>query len=257
MLRLLTLLLLSLALAQSATVRLYLKDGTNQRVREYEVQEDRVRYYSVERSQWEEIPLDLIDLKRTKAEQAEIEADRKSYTEANKAEDEAEREVAREIRRVPPEPGAYWINGKDLIPVKLAESKVKTNKGSSILKAISPLPFFAGKATLEIDGATAALKVAGDRPEFYFRLSAEERFALVRVTPQKAVRMVEKWSTIPVSNELIQEHIDIPIFRHQVGAGLYRIWPQKPAEPGEYAIIQFAEGKGNTQVWDFTLQVGK
>jgi len=256
-LRLLTLLLLSLALAQAATVRLYLKDGTNQRVREYEIVEDRVRYYSMERSQWEEIPLDLIDLKRTKAEQEEIEAVHKADKDANKAEDEAEREVAREIRRVPPEPGAYWINGKDLVAVKLSESKVNTNKGRSILKTLSPLPFFAGKATLEIDGVASANKVTGDRPEFYFRLSAEERFAIVRITPQKAVRVVEKWSTIPVSKELIQERIDIPIFRHQVGAGLYKIWPQQPIEPGQYAVIQFTEGKGNTQVWDFTLQGGK
>ena len=38
-----------------------LKDGSFQLVREYAVQGDRVRYYSLDRSQWEEIPSDLVD----------------------------------------------------------------------------------------------------------------------------------------------------------------------------------------------------
>ena len=51
--------LLALALvAWAANVKLYLTDGTYHLVREYQVQSDRVRYYSVERGEWEEIPLD-------------------------------------------------------------------------------------------------------------------------------------------------------------------------------------------------------
>ena len=48
--------------AWAANLKLYLKDGSYHIVREYQVQPDRVRYYSVERSEWEEIPLDLVDL---------------------------------------------------------------------------------------------------------------------------------------------------------------------------------------------------
>jgi hypothetical protein len=50
--------------AFAGNVKLYLKDGGYQLVREYQVQTDRVRYYSVERSQWEEMPLDLVDPNR-------------------------------------------------------------------------------------------------------------------------------------------------------------------------------------------------
>ena len=57
--------------AWAANFKLYLKDGTYQIVREYKVQSDRVRYYSIERSDWEEIPADLVDLKRTETEAAE------------------------------------------------------------------------------------------------------------------------------------------------------------------------------------------
>src|SRR5579864_6357084 len=41
--------------------KLMLKDGSFQLVREYRVEGDRVRYYSLDRSQWEEIPSDLVD----------------------------------------------------------------------------------------------------------------------------------------------------------------------------------------------------
>lgn len=46
----------------AANVKLFLTDGTWHWVREYQVLADRVRYYSVERSDWEEIPLSLADL---------------------------------------------------------------------------------------------------------------------------------------------------------------------------------------------------
>ena len=54
----------------AASIRLYLKDGTYHSVREYQTQGDRVRYYSTERSDWEEIPVELVYLKRTESEVA-------------------------------------------------------------------------------------------------------------------------------------------------------------------------------------------
>ena len=58
------------ATALAANIKLYLKDGGYHVVREYQVQSDRVHFYSVERSQWEDIPLGLVDLKRTETEAA-------------------------------------------------------------------------------------------------------------------------------------------------------------------------------------------
>jgi len=245
--------ILPVLLLAFASLKLYLKDGGYHTVREYEVKQDRVRYYSTERGDWEEIPLDLVDLARTKKEVSERETEVRAEKEANAAEDKAEREMRREVARVPKEAGAYWIRGDEMAALKQAESKVVTDKKRSVLKAITPIPLVAGKATVEVDGSHSAFIIGEDRPEFYFRLSAQERFGIVRLNPTKSARIVEKWNIIPVSKEIISEQDIVEIFRHQVGEELYKIWPQKPLAAGEYAVIQFTEGKGNTQVWDFRV----
>lgn len=251
--RLLPFLLLVGALTAAPAVRLYLKDGGFQTAREYEVLKDRVRYLSAERNEWEELPLDLVDLDRTRRESVDRDAARKKEAEAIDAEDKAEREQREELERIPYEPGVYQVDGTTVKSVKQAEVKAVGNKRRNLLKVITPIPIVAGQNSVEIDGLQASYAVANRRPYFYFRLSADERYAIVKLLPLKKSRRVETWDVIPVSNEIVQKHEAVPIFRRQLTDNLFQIWPEKPLEPGEYAVIQFTEGKANTQAWDFRV----
>lgn len=243
--------LLITSTAFAANHRLYLKDGGYHIVREYEVQSDRVRYYSVERSDWEEIPLDLVDLNKTKAEIDKKEARLSEEVKLDAAERKAEAEIRSEIAKIPTDPGVYWVDGKELRTLTAAESRVQTDKKRGILKVITPIPIVSGKATVEIDGEKAALRIHQSRPDFYIGLTQDQRFGMVKLIPKKGVRIVENITIIPVAEEKLEEMNEVEVFRHQVDERLYKIWPQQPLEPGEYAIVEYTEGKVNVQIWDF------
>jgi hypothetical protein len=244
------------AAAFGGTVRLYLKDGTYQVATEYKVLKDRVSYMSAERGEWEEIPLQLVDLERTKKEAVELEEQLKADAKSQAEEDAAERLAVKEVEEIPPEPGVYYIHNNKLEPVKVAESKIVNNKRRQVLKVLSPIPMVSGKATLEIDGDSSSREIAEKRPEFFFRLSTFERFGIVKVTPtKKGSRVVENIEIIPVSKEIGQKLLEVDSFKKQEGDNVYRIWPQKDMDPGEYALVEYTEGTDsiNTQVWDFKI----
>ncbi|MFN0102458.1 MAG: hypothetical protein ACKV2U_10265 [Bryobacteraceae bacterium] len=251
---------LATMLAFGASMRLFMKDGTYHVVSEYKVLSDRVRFYSLERSDWEEIPLELVDLVKTKgaveARDAELAAEKKAEAE----EDAAEKAMRKEIRSVPAEAGVYYLaEGEPMRALKQAELKIVTDKKRQILKVLTPIPILAGKSHVEIEGLKSAFAVGDDRPEFYFRLGTAERFALVRcvAAPKGTGRIVERWEIVPVVKEVVVQHEEVKIFRKQVGEGLYKVWPMEPLTTGEYAWIEFTEGKGNTQAWDFSFQAKK
>jgi len=238
----------------AANFKLYLKDGSYQLVREYKVMDGRVSYYAVERGEWEEIPLELVDLPRTQAEVKQREESRKEEAKAVAEEENAERDLRREIRRIPADPGVYRVEGVAITAIKAAEAKVVNNKGRHVLKLMSPIPMVSDKSWLELDGLHSANVLHENRPEFYIRLAAEERFGMLRMSEHKGNRVVEKLTIIPVVKEVAEEPDLVDTFRQQVAEGLYKIWPEKPLAPGEYAVVEYTEGKVNMQVWDFAVK---
>lgn len=241
------------AAAFGATSRLYLKDGDYQIVREYQVLADRVRYYSTERGDWEEIPLELVDLERTKKDAAEREAAVAAEAKEQDVEDQAIRTERKEEARVPEEPGVYYASGDKIQSLKPAEVEVNSSKGRTILKVLAPVPIVPGKSSVELKGDAAAYRASGDKPEFYIRLSDDERFAIIKLSKKKNARLLENVSILPVTNEVIEDLKIVATFKKQVSERTYKIWPEQPLEPGEYALVQYSEGALNWQVWDFGI----
>lgn len=256
--RTLSLLLLFVASLLGANFKLYLKDGTFHVVREYKVEGNRVRFYSVERSEWEEMPVDLLDLKRTESENAARNAKMAEEAKIISEEDKARQEQLKEIMKIPQDPGAYMLENNQLRIFKQAESKVHNNKGRTVLKVLSPIPMVSGKATIELDNAHSLNIVKDSRPEIYFQLSTDERFGVIKLTPKGEVRIADRLSIIPVTKEVVDDVDEVAVFRKQLTNDLlYKIWPEQPMADGEYAVVQFTPGKTNMQIWDFAIKAEK
>lgn len=239
--------------------RLYLKEGGWHMVREYQVLEDRVRYYSTERSEWEEIPLELVDLKRTEAERKARIEEEKKQAELADAEEAFEREIARQIARIPVDPGLYYFEGDEVREIRRAGLKSVASRKRTVLKILVPVPVVPGKAFLELPGPHAATAIAGQRPELYFRIDWTQTFVLARVKPKQKGegRIVGILQTEPVTKMSFFEFDTVDIFKQQLRSDLFKVWPAKPLEAGEYALVQYSEGEavdaGEILVWDFRI----
>src|SRR5882762_337260 len=172
--------------------KLVLVDGTFHLVREYSVHGDRVRYWSVERSDWEEIPTALVNWDAThkaEAEQSQQDADLKAKIRAS---DLAERAKGIDVDRsleikpalfLPDGVGFYSLEGKLIYEMKqtLAVPKLPTRREAESI--MSGTPIIPRKMTLEIRDAHAALRPITAEPEFFMRPADERepRFRLLRV----------------------------------------------------------------------------
>jgi hypothetical protein len=253
--RVFVLLLAAATLVFGATTKLYLKDGGYHVVREYQVQGDRVRFYSTERGEWEEMPLSLVDLEKTEAEHKRLQEETQKETRELDEEEKAERALRHEIESIPMNSGAYYKgNGEEAKALPAAEYQVVTNKTRKALTYLSPIPIIPGKATVVIKGDHSQFVVTDPRPEFYLRLAKEERFGIIQLTPKKNARIVENISIIPVANENYEERKKMPTFEQQMQGDLYKVWPEKPLAPGEYALVEYAEGEVDMMIWDFAVR---
>jgi hypothetical protein len=248
------LLLAGLLPLSAANVRLYLADGGGDMlVREYEVLEDRVRYYSIERSQWEEIPLALVDLEKTQQiekQQEEARAEREAEERVERA---AERGARTELHEVPIDDGVYYRDGDEVVTVKQAELKTETSKGRTLLKIFAPVPM-AGKQTIEVEGKSSEFVVTDSRPIFYMRLETTNRLGIMRLKDKKDARLAQVIEVVPQSKEVFEEQEEVEVFRQQFAPGVYKIWPVEPIPAGEYAVYEYTPGELNIRIWDFSCQ---
>ena len=253
----LRILILFLAIAPTLDAQkiiLYLKGGGDLIVREYKVEQERVRYYSLERSTWEEIPLEFVDLEQTRRVEARKAAAREERAEEDRVERAAIRKARVELHRVPLEYGVYFLNGDDVQSVEQAEVVVQGSKSRTFFKVFAPV--VVGKSTMELDGVESKLITADGRPMFYVRLEKITRLMMVRLKDKKKSRVVQRIYKEPQGTEVMEDQEEIEVFRQQLAPGVYKVWPVDPIPPGNYALIEYAPGKNELRVWDFTTRGG-
>ncbi len=250
---LLTLLLLA-GLAWADQFRLYLNDGSYHLVREYQKLSDRVRYYSVERADWEELPLDLVDLKKTEAERGARTEEAKKQAAMEDAEERFERAEEREVSSIPEGPGVYFARDGKVTELKRVELKPRADRKRTALRIIVPAPMISGKASLDIPGDKASVEIAGDKPMLYFRIDSPSRFTIVRLKPVRAGRTLGTMKVEPIAKLTTFEFDAVDVFRQQLRGDLYKVWPTVALKPGEYALVQYSEGlESEILAWDFRI----
>jgi hypothetical protein len=171
--------------AQQTTRRLILKDGSYQIVSKYEIQGDRVHYYSTERAEWEDVPESLIDWDATNKYERDRAAGKMSpEVQALNKEMEAERQQEEALSphvspglRLPPEGGVYaldtYLSEPELLPLEQNNGEVNKQVGRNVLRsAINPLS--GSKRTIELAGPRAKIQVHAALPTLYIDLEPRD-----------------------------------------------------------------------------------
>src|SRR5437763_6563457 len=171
--------------AQTPTKRLSLKDGSYQIVTKYEIQGDRVHYYSAERNEWEDVPKGLIDWDATNQFEKDRAAQKNSpearaldkELEEERQEQEAKSPTVAPGLRLPSEGGVYaldtYLGEPQLLPLDQSSGEINKNVKRNVLRAaINPMA--GSKMTIELPGATSKIKVHAALPTIYVNLDPVE-----------------------------------------------------------------------------------
>ena len=245
-------------------IKLILTDGTFQLAREYTVEGDRVRYWSLERSQWEEIPKSLVDWDAThkaEAEQAGRDAELKAKIHASHlAQLTKDIDVDRSLEIkpglfLPDAVGLYAIDrDKQIREMKQSSAVVKTSTGREVEKIMSGVSMIPSKKTMEIPGERAALRLSTAEPEFFMRPadSREPRFRLLRAQIKGGHRLIDSIS-IHFTGEEKHNTADIEIQTWTPASGVFRYTMDQRLEPGEYAFVEMTDEGISGYVWDFGI----
>jgi hypothetical protein len=249
--------------ALGADQKLFLKDGTYQLVSSYEMHGDRVRYYSVERSDWEEIPSALVDFEATKQAQEQEKVIQKKRLDEGR-EIEAERfdkpvetgfEVAPGVH-LPQEEGVYAYDGTRVIRLIRSSTELVTDRKRAALAIALPGPLTKNRSIVELAGARAAVRLQQAEPTFYAQFSDDlgARLGLISVKAVKESRLVERVDPGRAgAGKPSQLRVAVPLEYRKLATGLYRLTPLHPLDPGEYALGELTQLGPNLALWDFGL----
>jgi len=242
--------------------KLMLKDGSFQLVREYEVDGDRVRYFSIDQRDWEEIPASLVDWDATKKSAAD-EAARKAAliakvhaAEAARRADAMDIDASIEIAPkvfLPPGDGLFEFDGKAIYPLQQDQADMKFSKTQMLKQVLIPVPIVPTRHTISLPGTRAKFRLKSTQTEFYMRTAdgREPQLDLIRAKVQGDKRSLENLDEL-FKEQATTGKISIPIQRWEIAHGVYRFTLGASLEPGEYAMAEIVQG-GATSLyfWDF------
>ncbi len=250
--------------------RLILADGSYQTATEWKKEGDRLKYFSAERGEWEELPVALVDWKATEewnSEQA------KSASEEMKqvtAEEVAARKeemlntplVAPELR-LPAEGGVFLLDergGKPgLSKVEGAKIQVNDKVGRNILmRSVNPIS--SQVQTVELAGASAKTRVHTAVPGIFVDIENDrgaipgDSFRIVRLEQKHGLRVLAK-NKVLINGDQSQTERFVHSRAEKFSGDWWKIIPLEDLAPGEYAIVISAPGDdGGSVVWDFGVE---
>jgi hypothetical protein len=264
--------------AQDLAGRLILKDGSYQLVTKYEVKGDRVRYFSAERDDWEEIPTSLVDWPATEKYERDRAAGQ-SAPEAVQLDKEIEHE--RDLQeaqlpqvapglRLPENSGVFLLDSFQGEPqideIQQTAGDVSHNAKANIFRGLNPAGV---KATIELDGAHAPVQAHVDVPSLYINIDDQpdltlskdsapapqgpqqpqpavvpvSRFRIVRVEVKNGKRIVGDVKR-QVTGKISQEQHVVKTTVTWVSGGWLKLTPTEPLASGEYALVEMIGQEG-------------
>lgn len=258
--------------------KLMLKDGSFQMVRSYERNGDRVRYYSVERSQWEEIPAALVDWDATaKTEAAEKSEDEALGKKVHMQEEASRIDTVMDVDAslqvapgvfLPPGEGMFVIDGKHVSQIEQAGAGIYNDKKQLFKQILSPIPIVPGKRNVEIPGTHAKLRLTSSNVEFYLREAPPDpdrnspiertsrpgesgpEVELVHASVKGGKRQLESIKTM-FGEQIDEQRKTMSLQRWEIAPTVYRFTLGEPLPPGEYALAEILPDGINLFVWDF------
>src|SRR5437773_4022466 len=269
------------ASAQQLAKRLILKDGSYQLSTQWEVKGDRVRYFSAERGECEEVPKSMVDWAATDKYEKDR-ASGKPAPEAVELDKELEAERQAEEAKTPhvapglqlPDSGGVVLldtfqNQPQLDELQQSGGELKKNmKGNILRAAINPIA--SAKQTVEIPGPHAKVQAHVTLPAIYINVEPEDqnagtaqpqtsqqsqlpwdRFRIVRMQEKQGKRIAGDIK-IAVYGKVSQEQKLVPTTAAKLTGGWVKVTPSAPLATGEYAVVELLGKEGmNFYVWDF------
>lgn len=247
--------------------KLVMKDGTSQIASSYEVQGDRVRYFSVERGEWEEVPAAMVDWDATKKAQATDAQQAEALDTKLKADEAAAKVAPLDVDAsleivpgvfLPPGEGFFILDGRAIFPLQQSAASSKLSKKRLVEQVVIPVPILPSRRAIDLQGAHASFRITNPSPEFYLRTTdpGEPEVELIEAHVHGNKRHIEDIDSFFTQQQEKAKTMSLQIW--EVAKGVYRFTLGQPLKPGEYALAEISAKEGmNLLVWDFGVDAAR